>query len=248
MRRIQHRTRWRNLSDDERKAQIFAEEAKEASLPKKWRLETVLSIPNVESIMEAETSDKVKALIAGLYLTGCRVSELLSHTTSSYQSDHDSIGERLICTTMTEKNKSSPSRTLVLPCYGPEKKIADYYKGWLKMRDDQIPIFGKKFDRKNAYYYLHKITFPTRVYSWRLRKSMEIPDFRMYPHYLRHVRITHLQNIYRFSPAKIMAFAGWSNLDPLTAYTHLDYSSLGQPFEEYAKRSKQDSVNEDAGD
>lgn len=69
------------------------------------------------------------------------------------------------------------------------------------------------------------VLFPfTSVTGWSYVKSMS----GFHPHFLRHIRLTHLVQLYNYDHILLMKFAGWSNPRPADRYLELGWEDLAR--------------------
>lgn len=192
---------------------------------------SISEIMRISGKFEGPKSRSLKALYYGLFLTGCRISEILSHKPESYTVEDLKDGRRvLLCTTKTLKNKRVPFRRVPIPMYGLEKDMAEYYLEFILSREEGEPLW--KMKRKTVGYHFRKINIPTQGYIWNPKGIVELPNFKLHPHYLRHSRLTDLVVRYDYGPNELMQFAGWSDLRQMRVYVELDWKRLLKPMEE----------------
>lgn len=143
-----------------------------------------------------------QALIAWLYATGARVSEIIR---VFKKSDVKIVGDHLEATIKTEKNRAQPFRVLPLPL---EDKYVKLSLGYILNAPDNQPVWNV-----------------SRQYVHRLFNALghKIGIRNLHPHLLRHTRLTHLVIYANFNEFELMRWAGWSSIKP--AYTYVSISS-----------------------
>jgi len=185
----------------------------------------ISEIKRIGNKFEGPRRRSFKALFYGLFLTGCRISELLSHTPGNYQIEDLEDGRRvLLCTTKTLKNKRIPFRRIPIPLYGLESEMSEYFLEFIMDKDEKEPLW--RMSRKLVGYHFRKINIPTQGYIWNPKGIVELPNFKLHPHYLRHCRLTDLVVRHRYEPNRLMQFAGWTDLRQMRVYVELDWRSL----------------------
>jgi len=66
------------------------------------------------------------------------------------------------------------------------------------------------------------LLFPiSRIKAWRLLNVLG-----MNPHYIRHIRLSHLVIYHDFTDQLLVQYAGWTNSEPAQHYIHLSYKDL----------------------
>lgn len=91
-------------------------------------------------------------------------------------------------------------------------------------------------ERIKCWHALHKIDFgPVRVTRFndqlgRYEEGKKVESYPGYPHYLRHVRLTHLRRHYGFDIYALQKFVGW--IDPKMAenYVHMESKDIASAF------------------
>lgn len=165
----------------------------------KWAKKEPLKLDQV-AMLVSKAKEPIKSLIAFLYLTGARISEVVRVFKPSDMFPRlDSIDIRI----KTEKNRREPFRVLVIPVNDPFLKIVlDYVKD----REPSSPAWNF-----------------SRQYAYRAIKTCGLLIGRkdLHPHLLRHTRLTHLVIHANFNEFELMRWAGWSSIEPAYTYVKL---------------------------
>jgi len=61
----------------------------------------------------------------------------------------------------------------------------------------------------------------TRQWGWKTLKK-----YGFNPHFLRHIRLTHLVTVKNFTDQKLVVYAGWTDSTPAKAYMEMSYRDL----------------------
>jgi len=67
----------------------------------------------------------------------------------------------------------------------------------------------------------HKLFNKTRQWGWRMLKK-----YGFNPHFLRHIRLSHLVTNKNFSDQKLVIYAGWTDSTPAKHYMELKWTDL----------------------
>jgi len=184
----------------------------------------------VKSIKQYKLKKRNAALIAMLYLTGARISELVGMKHESefivepitkeqitqYTKNNELIfrianlpvlKHRTDVTYDIESQKDRkivPRRTIDL-IYKYEKEFIDIILDWLKEVKPGEPIFpiGREMARQTCYKF-----------------------HRKYNHFWRHLRATHMMNDYGFTSLHLKQYFGWASAKMAEKYSHLDTNTL----------------------
>lgn len=184
--------------------------------------------------LKGEFAERNRALGAFLYLSGCRIEEVLS-----YRKERNL--KRVVLDKKTGEKVSSPIqktieagqpilrrqvefedtfikvntvrclkrrkpifRTVVIPINKWEQVFIDMFRKYTETLDSEAALFPIK--RARAYQILSKVG--------------------LFPHYFRHMRSTVLSTDYAFSPTDLKHFYGWRSSASGDSYVHLNYQDL----------------------
>ena len=185
----------------------------------------VLSMDSFYEKVSAIPGDKERALIVMLYLTGARISEIVRELRKSdIHRVEGSIGKFLVI------------RIRVLKKYDIVEKIKideDHKKFITKGRIEyrNVPINIEKDRRfiQLARSWIkgkgkNDILFQfNRQFAWRI-----VRRYGFMPHYLRHLRLTHLVSERGFTDQDLVQFTGWADSKPAKIYTHLRWQDIAR--------------------
>lgn len=180
-----------------------------------------------------------KALISLLYLTGCRIEEVCTY-----------ILERRLDRTISKTDKDGKKVQVREPIF-TRKKVGDSIKKkqfeytrdtiiihnvrCLKRRKRatrSIPIVVTRQEEPFIKYimdYLNTLKPEDKLFPiTRARANQILEKVELYPHYLRHLRATHLVTNNGFDTEHLKKFFGWSSGDTAANYVHLNVTDLVQ--------------------
>jgi len=172
------------------------------------RQEIEEAIFNVQDIRD-------KALIATLYLTGGRISEVLKLYREDLSFQKLEEREYLVVKLQTLKRKKGVEERLIpIPTREP---LLQYLIQWLSFVKLGQPVF----------YSYHNPDKPIdRHQAWRIiKKASE----KLWCHLLRHGRLSELAT--EMTAFELQQFAGWSDVRPALYYVSLDWKQLARKIE-----------------
>ena len=197
------------------------ERPKERSNTKPWSHQKELKkedIPSIQVVKEMAlsiTDIRLRALFVLAYLTAGRISELTKDKKQeTYMRKKDlSISELedgrkvLLIHMPNRKNRKTKFKDIGIP---------------FDTNEDFVRMIGSYTNSLGPLDTLFPIS-PSRAY-YLLKDKLNIN-----PHYLRHIRITHLVRDYKdISPFEIEMIAGWSNIMPIESYKHLKWKDAAK--------------------
>lgn len=133
------------------------------------------------------------------YLTAGRVNEVLDLTFDQFKME-TRLGRRVLTIyhMLNEKHRSRHSKTFHIPL------------------DRESKLIGLMLPYLNSRKGKHIFRFHSRQRAWQI-----LTKIGFFPHYLRHIRLTHLVTIYGLSDQLLIKFAGWTNSLPAQYYMEL---------------------------
>jgi len=160
-----------------------------------------------------------QALVAFLYLTACRISEVVPYIVEKKKGIQDTRqlkGEPIkkkqieffndvliIRQVRTLKRKKYIPKSIPI-VIAKEIKFVEYIKEYTKSLSDEDFLFNM-----------------TRQRALQIMNSIGL-----YNHYLRHLRLTHLATDYGFSGQELKHFVNWSSSNTADNYVHLNVDNL----------------------
>jgi integrase len=169
-----------------------------------------------------------KALIAALFETGGRVSEVLQLKKSNFVDR----GEFLVVDSMPVlKKKEKSYRTFPIPKWEPlTKDIEDYLNSYVEKEGDRL----FPFNRVNAFFIIRQIG--GRLGDVKIPFS-NIYANQLYPHWFRAMRATQLKSEYDFDAIALASFFGWKlpQFGVMTVYSKLSWEELSRRFNKPSK-------------
>lgn len=205
------------------------------------------------ALYESSKPIRDKALISFLYLTGCRIEEVVKYIIEKYASK---TGKREL--------KGSPIKKKQVEILEKEKKVyvnnvrclkrntrrnKNTYKN--KILIEEALAEDKKEDKKQQkrriprrkivfliterekYFYKQFKRWHDRLgpndYLFditRQRANQILKKIRIHPHHCRHIRASELATDYGFSTSELMKFFGWASDSTAKEYTHLNVNDI----------------------
>jgi integrase len=192
-----------------------------------------------EELVKRITIDSItvrdRALIAFLYLSACRIEEVVRYVKTKNL-------RRVLRNKETKELESKPLEHTI--------KAGDpIKKSQIEIRPGTIIIVNDVRTLKRKKYYARKIPIPindrerelvamfiwylkslnedeylfdiSRVRAWQILRSIDL-----HPHYLRHMRNTHLAIDYNMSSSQIQKLNGWGVSSTADVYVHLNIEDL----------------------
>jgi len=200
---------------------------------KKEKIEQVMGRQELIERINLIKTPMNKALISFLYLSGCRISEVVGTKKVIKKYKKEGKVKTLIDTIhievppiYKEDIEYIPEQEMLLVTNAP----------CLKRRDGVprriIPIKYTKepelFNNFIAYYNSLPVLEPlfsiTRQRAWQIVKK----ELKQFNHYLTHSRCTHLVTRNNFTDADLKQFRGWASTAPATIYTHLRWQDIAK--------------------
>jgi len=186
---------------------------------------------------ELELRDQ--ALVSFLYLTGCRVEECCKY-----------IKEYLPNRTLKPMDKELGKRVEVEAPQDRKFVGKPIQKKQIEFEDDvmiirNVRILKRKqvlirdipilvWEKERAFIniireYLRTIGDDTPLFDITRQRAYQIlSSVGLFPHWLRHIRATHLVRDYGFNTEHLRQFTGWTDQRPAATYVHLNIKDLVQ--------------------
>ena len=170
----------------------------------------------IENINELNSNDilRDKALISILYLSGCRITEIvgserhrvpamLRKQIGMYELDGASFLNIFEVPTLKRRNYLKRS----IPIYAmKESPFIENIINYINEIDENRILFINNRDTALSRAYVFKICIKHTTFS---------------PHYFRHLRATHLVTEYKFTDSELVKFFGWKDSRMAEFYIHL---------------------------
>jgi len=172
-----------------------------------WRLAEELkeeAIPTIEEIKImalSQPDERIRALFVMGYLTAGRISEIIEIQKKDLKPEKVDGRDVLLIRMANRKNRKNKHKEIGIP---------------MDTHSDFIKILGTYINTLSPIDLLFPIS---TTQAWKILKE----KYNINPHYLRHIRVTHLVRDYELDPYSIEMIAGWSNLLPLESYKHLKW-------------------------
>lgn len=178
---------------------------------KNWEItltpDSIFSKEEIEKIISQTQSIRRKAMIMSCYEGALRVGELFSLKVKDIE--FTSWGCRLFV-------RKSKTKKRVVPLFFSAPLLAQYLKIHQKREDKNSPLW---INDKG-------VEMKPQAFRKMLKKLCEKAKInkRIYPHLLRHSRLTFLSKILK--PAELKKFAGWSKIKMIDTYEHLNSTDV----------------------
>ncbi len=171
-------------------------------LQKKGNIYTQSAIVRVASRYDIP-QEKVLFLLT--YLTAGRISEVVSLIKENFEITKKDGSDYLTVQLENRKHRKRKFKTIPIPLVR-EKELVE-------------PVLD----------YLSVISGPNLFKFKTTRRARQIIDKSgMNPHWLRHIRLTHLTTIYDMKEVQIQMFAGWTDTRPSAVYSELNWFDIAK--------------------
>jgi integrase len=151
---------------------------------------------------------RARALFAMYYLTACRVSEILNTRKKDILLREIDGRKCMLIRTLNKKHKTRKSKRLPIPIDKEYIIVMHVYNYVKYLREDTL-LFD--FKVKRATQIINDIT------GWN-------------PHFIRHIRATHLIAKYDFNEQLLVRFMGWTDSRPAKHYMELKSKDVFRQF------------------
>jgi integrase len=206
--------------------------------PPKMNRDRLINI--IESIIPGEYQLRNQALICFLYLTGCRIEEVVRYKKNyfskgkiKYYQDPPILGEAIkrwqveVKDFNVSKGDNDPEELVHIILVQDVRNLKR--KGeFIGNRD--IPI---TFSKQEMYFinkfwaYACTLDDNDDLFSISRQRVFKILEgLRLYPHWLRHIRLTHLVTDYGCDTEYLKQFTGWGTERTAKEYVNLDIKDL----------------------
>lgn len=162
-----------------------------------------------------------------LYLYGCRTTEALNCQVQDLRRESMEGKDLLVAELLTLKNRKYKRRSLPALMQGVEREMALDILEYVGRAAPEYYLFG--FNRQKAYNHIsqQRITVRAIVEEPR-REIVTLENFRLYPHFLRHCRASHLVSLHGYNEVDLMRFMGWTDPSLSAVYVRLDWKDLAR--------------------
>lgn len=166
----------------------------EADIP--TREELIAIINSIENAQH-------KTLVTILYLTACRISEIVGVMKKRHWDFESHPSHVVVTATRLKIKKGVKKKKIPIPKADPLLDIVISYMENLSDNDALFPF--------------------NRIRAWKIIKR-HMPDY--WCHLMRHIRLTELVSVYDFNDHELQQIAGWSSTNPAKHYIHLKWKDL----------------------
>lgn len=186
--------------------------------------------PSIETVIRTSkrySNPDDSLLFSWLYLTGQRVSEALDVKRGDVRIREEK-GERfMVVDSVTKKNKEQPRREIPVPMDLIEKDMVALVWTAYENYKPEVPLFY--YSRQQAFNHLSEVKITCRFIDNKTKQRFEGP-LRIYPHFLRHCRATHLASEYGYDLRRLMNYFGWASPAMPNTYQSVDWRDLARGF------------------
>lgn len=178
---------------------------------KELQKEDIPSHEDMINMADSISEPDLRALFSILYVTGARINEVIhSSQRKDFVIDYVKCREGevkcLIITLLNEKNRRRTKKRLPIRL-DRELPFIRHIWSYIKEMESEEEIFNFG-------------------YSWAYKRLMKA--IKMNPHFLRHIRATHLVTKYNLGEAVLIKWLGWSDPRPTEHYMELRISDIAE--------------------
>lgn len=174
-------------------------------------------IPNISKIrsdINIIANNRDKALITLAYLTAGRISEILELKAGDISLIKEENRPVLLIDMPNRKHRKQKRKYIPIPLDTSEGDMANVITEYCKSLNPETLLFPSAW---------HGNLKPiSEQWAW----SICYKHLGFNPHYLRHIRLTHLATMYNFSDQLLIQFAGWSDSRPAKHYISLKWQDI----------------------
>jgi integrase len=166
------------------------------------------------------------------YLVGSRVSETLELRRGDFEMVSRDGLNWLDVRVITEKTNDANKKVRTVPIYmdGYESTFVEYVLKYLAAFGTGEKIFP--FTRFMAHKMMKKIDFGAMVTTYGNKRNY-VKAWFGHPHYLRHVRATHLKRYYKYTDEGLMEYFGWTSPAMPARYAPEKHAELLRYYKSY---------------
>jgi integrase len=164
-------------------------------------------IPSQSELFRVASSIEIaheRCLFVLTYLTAGRISEILGIRRDGIETVRRGERDVLLIRMPNKKHRKRRFKTIPIPL-DKEKSFVDLIYGYISHRDGPLFDFGSE-----------------------RRAEQILAKYGYNPHWLRHLRLTHLVTIYDMNEELIKKFAGWTDTRPARHYMELRWTDILQ--------------------
>jgi integrase len=163
----------------------------------------ILTQMDILNTAKTIVKERDRALFLLTYLTAGRISEVLAIRAEDIQPIFKDGREAIVINMPNRKNRKRHRKDIPIPTDRTlEKEMVSFITSY---------ALGKQ-----------GLIFPfSAVTAWLIFRKIGFN-----PHWLRHIRLTHMETVYGLSPERLRNYAGWTDSRPAKSYVELNYMDI----------------------
>ncbi len=174
---------------------------------KKLKQKPIPKIEYIEGLARGINNIRTRALFSLTYLTAGRINEVISLQLKQVVKTHEDGKELILIENMkNQKNQKRIFKNIPI-VIDDNRELCDFVLEYLRI----INVHPED-----------------RIFKFGVRRAEQLlaESVNMNPHYLRHVRLTHLAQYKDFTHIRLMKYAGWTSPQMADTYVQMSWKDL----------------------